>query len=541
MGLKTVSTRLLAGAALTVATLPIGAANAGNAPFCDGCGSLPPAQPGECYARVKVPAQYRTETQQVVVAEGYERVEVDQPHLISSSERIMIKEAGVRYEVRQPRWESRPEKVLIRPGYHKLEVTPPRFSTVTETVQISQPRLVWKRGNPGALAAKGYKILSIAQSASGGSSYGHGSSGGSHSGQTSGYLYGTADTCGATCEIWCLVEEPGLTKTVEKKVVSQRESVRKVAVPPKYKTVNKEILVDRGGVTEIPVAAQYDTILTEKVISPGSERRVPVPPQMGTIEKKVLVTEEKYEWIRVICDPNSSKVIVRELQTLLSNKGYYSGSIDGIMGKMTQKGLARYQADSGIPHQGYLTTDTLNHLRGHSYGATSGYSGGSSYGTGTGYTGSHTYGSGSYSSGSYNHSGATSDTGAATSYIVNPQPSYGSYYEPVPAPSYSIGSDTTTGVYGSGTGYDLGGVGGVAPQPAYSMGSDTSTGPYGSGTGYEFGDGTVVPQASYSMDSSLVDTETGPYGSGTGYGAGGTIIYGDSGPTPTCDPSVSQC
>jgi len=95
---------------------------------------LVPSNPnvGECYARVEVPAQFSEGSEQVVVEEGYSRLEVQQPQLASRQESVMVKEASTRFRVKQPSYRSTTEQMLVRPAYDKLSVSRPQFSTVTE-------------------------------------------------------------------------------------------------------------------------------------------------------------------------------------------------------------------------------------------------------------------------------------------------------------------------------------------------------------------------------------------------------------------------
>ena len=108
---------------------------------------LPPSPAaGQCYARVKIPAQYDVGSAGVLVEDSYQTVQVSQPQLVTRQENILVKEASTRYEVTQPRYQTVSEQVLISPAYDKLSVTPPSFKTVKETIATSAPHLVWKKG-----------------------------------------------------------------------------------------------------------------------------------------------------------------------------------------------------------------------------------------------------------------------------------------------------------------------------------------------------------------------------------------------------------
>lgn len=256
---------------------------------------LLPANPtaGMCYARVEIPAQYTTISEDVLVEEGYTTVEVSSPQLATRQEQVLSKEASVRYEVKQPTFKTVSEQIMTRPAYDKLTVTPPSFSHVTETMASSAPRLVWKKGNPGDLMRQGYKIHSTAD----GGRNGQGYSSTVQFGQTGGVTH-----CGAACEIWCLVEEPGETVQFQRKVVSNPARVQRQSVPARYQTITKQVVADRGGVREIAVPAQYQTVMVEDIVQPGGERQVTVPPKYGKVNKKQLISAERYEWRQVVCN-----------------------------------------------------------------------------------------------------------------------------------------------------------------------------------------------------------------------------------------------
>jgi len=359
---------LLAGTAIAPMAMAGGQGYAPHAPEL-----LPHASnPGECYARFEVPAEYSTSSEQIMLEEGYSKVEVHQPTLATRQENVMIKEASVRYQVRQPSYRSVTEQMMVRPAYDKLSVSAPQFSTVTETIQTSAPRLVWKRGNPGKLAAQGYTIHSTAN----GGSYSQG-----HSGMTE---FRGATECGVTCEIWCLVEEPGEQVQFNRKVMTSPGQVQRQTVPAKYRTIHKQVVSDPGGVEEIPVPAQYRSVTVEDVVDPGGERVVNVPPKYADVATKHLVTPSRYEWRRVLCAPGTG--------TIKSNSGYGSSHSGYTSGSTYSSGSA-------------YSSGTYN--SGTSYGTSSGTVSGSRVVTGTGYYGGYTDSQPSQSSDHYsgtNHS-----------------------------------------------------------------------------------------------------------------------------------------
>lgn len=58
----------------------------------------------------------------------------------------------------------------------------------------------------------------------------------------------------------------------------------------------------------------------------------------------------------------STGTAVSELQTVLRNKGYYSGEIDGVYGSKTEKAVIAYQKASGLTADGIAGPQTLKSL-----------------------------------------------------------------------------------------------------------------------------------------------------------------------------------
>ena len=364
---------------------------------------LPPSSaPGECWARVQVPAQWDTQSHTVMTHAPYETLSVTQPKLQSRQESVMVKEASVRYEVRQPTFKTVTDKVLTRPAYEKLTVVPPKFSTVTETMKMTEPRLVWKKGNPGELIRQGYTIHSTADAGVGGQGYR----------STTQYGATGGTNCGATCEIWCLVEEPGTSQSFTRRVMSQASEVRRHAVPAQYQTISKQVVADPGGVREVPVPAQFRSITVQDLVDPGGVSSQYVEPKYGTVQGKRMVADERYEWRRVVCQPGT--------------QGYTGGGYTG--GKSHSS-----MSHSGVSHSSHGGS----HATGHSASKHSGWSaGGHSATSGSvGYSTGETYTSGGYSNATGGNAGGAVYGSSGT---VFDQPAYS-------GPSFSTRHGTLAG------------------------------------------------------------------------------------------------
>ncbi len=189
----------------------------------------PNARPGECYAKVLIPAVRETK-----------------------SERVQISEE---------------QKVLAR-------IVPAQYRVETEQVKVREARQYWKPGH-GA-------VEKVNQ---------------------------------ATGEILCLVEEPALYKTIEKRILVEPER-------PEYKVV---------------------------------------PAQFETITSSHIVEAERLEWRRILCQTNVTESTIASIQRALAAKGYKSGPIDGQLGSQTMSALNAYQVRNGLASRG-ITYETLGHL-----------------------------------------------------------------------------------------------------------------------------------------------------------------------------------
>ena len=58
----------------------------------------------------------------------------------------------------------------------------------------------------------------------------------------------------------------------------------------------------------------------------------------------------------------SSKELLREVQTALSVRGYYSGKLDGVYGSRTKKAISSFQGDNSLKQDGVATVRLLTQV-----------------------------------------------------------------------------------------------------------------------------------------------------------------------------------
>lgn len=160
------------------------------------------AQPGMCYARVMIPAQYTT-----------------------GSERVLKKEASSRIEVVPAKYEWATERVLVKEASSTLEVVPAQYEWTEEKVLVKPAQTVWKKGRgPIERVDNG------------------------------------------TGEIMCLVEEPAVYKTVRKRVLKSSARTVSKEVPAEYETVKVRRLVNPPSERMVEIPAEYETVSTRKLV-----------------------------------------------------------------------------------------------------------------------------------------------------------------------------------------------------------------------------------------------------------------------------------
>ena len=76
----------------------------------------PKANPGECYARVFLPPEYKSHTDQVLKREAGERIEIIPANVEWVEEKVLVKEAASRMEEMPARYEWAEGKGMVEPA-----------------------------------------------------------------------------------------------------------------------------------------------------------------------------------------------------------------------------------------------------------------------------------------------------------------------------------------------------------------------------------------------------------------------------------------
>lgn len=431
---------------------------------------LPPAKPGECYARVWIPATYR-----------------------SVSEKMTATEASARIEVVPAVYEWATETVEVSGASSRLVTTPAVYGTESETILVSDASTTWRRalGKNAALAGSGLLEFARAHgadidSATPGMCFHEHTIPATYTTKSDEVLVSEASESVAivpatyqnvqktitvqeastrlvqipatyktvseqvlvkaahtiwkkgtgpiqridstTGEIMCLVEVPAEYKTVTKQVVVTPASTKTIDIPAvtktisvreqataasenrtpiaaKYKTVSRRVKASDAGVVwheihntdhptssrtgqqvclteapavyktvskrvvktaasshEVSIPAVSKTVKVQRLVTPASERSIEIPATYKTVSRQELVKDGYMQWRSILCETNTTRSRISQIQRALKAQGYNPGSIDGVIGSATMRAVNAFQKSEGLPVDKYLNVETIKAL-----------------------------------------------------------------------------------------------------------------------------------------------------------------------------------
>ena len=287
------------------------------APFLTGSASaqgLPPAdaQPGQCYAKVLVPATYKTTTEQVLVREGGVKYTKTPAVYRTVSKEIKIADASWTLEVIPATYEDVQETIEVQPEQVVKTVIAETYRTETKQIMISPARSVWKVGR-GA--------------------------------------YEKVDS--ATGEIMCRVQIPAKYKTYVQQVIDKPAQTVEKVIPAKYVTITRRVMKTEPTTRRKEIPARYKTIQVKELVTPESFDAVKIEPKYATISKRELVTPESVQWRQILCETNATVAVIKRIQEALVAKGYSLGTApNGNYGPATKAAIRKFQLDNGLPTGG---------------------------------------------------------------------------------------------------------------------------------------------------------------------------------------------
>lgn len=282
---------------------------------------MPQARPGECFALVRRPEQYRSVAKQVVARPGYEQMRVQPAQYRTTTQTVTVQEPYERMEIVPATFRTVTEQVMVRPASSRYVTTEPQYETVTERVMVRPARQVWKKGR-GPVERIDH----------------------------------------ATGDIMCLVEEPAEYQTITRRVLRRAPEAREIQVPAEYRTVTRRVIDQPAQVRRVTVPAKTQQMQVQQLAAPARVERVAVPPEYQTVQVRELAAPAQLEWRPVLCETNMNADMIRQIQSALQQRGFNPGAIDGVLGRQTMEAVNAYQRANNLPVDRYLNIETISHL-----------------------------------------------------------------------------------------------------------------------------------------------------------------------------------
>ncbi len=279
------------------------------------------ARPGECYGKVRTPAQYRTVEDKVLVSEGGKQIaRINPAKYQAKTQTVTVKEATEELVTIPATYRTVTETITVTPATTRMIATPASYKTVTERVQVSPARTVWKQGE-----GPNQRIDA------------------------------------ATGDVMCLVEVPAEYKNITKRVLVTPEATLQETVPAVTKQITKRVIDQPARVERRAIPAVTEQITTQVLVQPEQPVYEDIAPQYKTTSRKELVKSEQIAWTQILCNTNVNRSTVMKLQQELKNAGYNPGRLDGVLGDETYEAVFRFQRSKNLP-AGQITMETLRAL-----------------------------------------------------------------------------------------------------------------------------------------------------------------------------------
>lgn len=284
-----------------------------------GAGGPVNAKPGECYARITQPAQFKTVQERVIDRGATAKLKVIPATYKQVKERVLVKEAAERIEVIPATYKKVTERIVVTPAKTQLVTVPATYETVTERVKVRDAYTAWKPGG---------SVIAVGANALGGT-----------------ILQNRRSSTG---EVMCLVEVPAEYKTVKRRVEVTPARTEEKVIPAVYKTVTKRVIATPATTRKIVIPAVYGSVTKTVEATPSIVQRTEIPATYKEVARTVEVAPTRTVWTSVLCDVNTTPDVVRRLQTALKSQGHYNGKIDGDVGPATRRAIASYQKAQGV-------------------------------------------------------------------------------------------------------------------------------------------------------------------------------------------------
>lgn len=286
------------------------------APFAAFAQDMPIARPGQCFARVTIPATYETYTEETIVQPEYMGSRTIPARYETADVQVLVEAERTEQVVIPAVYRTVRETVMVEPERQEPYTVPARWETYTQRVMVRPAYVTWKPGD--GIVGRG------------------------------------------AGELLCRVEVPAEYAQIQRRRMVAAEAIRMRTIPPVMRTGTREELVTPVRVEPRLVPARYQNVKERRMVEPAREEPVLVPAVKRTETLRRVVSPLRTEWREVLCDTNASRAKIVQVQRALAARGYAT-TADGVFGRDTLAALERFQRANNLA-TGYLTMETVRAL-----------------------------------------------------------------------------------------------------------------------------------------------------------------------------------
>lgn len=281
----------------------------------DNTNTLPPAKPGQCYAKVKVPAKYETKEEKVLVREAAEKIQSIPANYELAEKQVVLTPAHTKLVPVPAAYKENIEKIEIRPGQKiwvtdlkktGIPVSPAQLNAAKTSgvdLNAAMPGMCFREYyQPTQFKTETLDVL-VKEAA--------------EAVETIPAQYETIDEKVLIKEASRkIIEVPATYETVTEEVLiepaktvwkkgrglSERidnttgEIMCLVQIPAKYKTLKKQVIKTPTTTKEVEVPAVYKTVKVRKLVKPIEEKRTQLPAEHQQVTKRIKVADASFFW-----------------------------------------------------------------------------------------------------------------------------------------------------------------------------------------------------------------------------------------------------
>lgn len=273
----------------------------------------PSAKPGECYAKVVIPAKYEDKSEEVLVKVGAEKIEVIPPEYATVEENVTTEEESKELVVVPAKYKKVTEKILLEPAKNFWKTSLKKDAPFVDSRMLASIKgFDLNTTAPGTCYKKyfkeaGYETIDeniTIQEATEKIEI-----------IPAEYKW-TEKEILVTPESKKIVEVPAVYETKEEKILVEPEKTvwKKgsnptqsvegatgeimclVTVPAKYKTIKKKVLVSPATTEETVVPAEYKTVKVRELVKEAEVKKIQLPAITETISKVKLASQPEFKW-----------------------------------------------------------------------------------------------------------------------------------------------------------------------------------------------------------------------------------------------------